>query len=165
MILVDHKLMNSQNGRKSASIGKNMKSQKQYVEQMDQLLSELVQVATQLRDMSLKVISEEELAPLQKHQEKLLGELESVDEKIKGNYPPQIEASIKEKVHLQLQKFQQLNQEFIQNLNASKGLIQFDLHRLKADEEEDFSRLIHLNKMTPSPNRSKAIKAKESEEG
>src|SRR5208337_2920339 len=81
LILVDLKLMNSQNGGKFASRGKNMKSQKQYVDQMDQLLSELVQVATQLRDMSLKVISEEELAPLQKHQEKLLEELESVDEK------------------------------------------------------------------------------------
>ena len=39
-----------------------MKSLKQHVEQMDQLLNELVQVATQLRDLSLKVISEEELA-------------------------------------------------------------------------------------------------------
>ncbi len=141
-----------------------MKSLKQHVEQMDQLLNELVIVATQLRDLSLKVISEEELAPLQMHQEELLAKLESVDQKIKGNYPHQTDAVVQEKIHRQLQTFQQLNQEYIQNLNASHGLIQFELRRLNDDEDEDFSVLSRLNKLIPSPDRSKAEKAKESEE-
>lgn len=142
-----------------------MKSLKQHVEHMDQLLNELVQVATQLRDLSLKVISEEELAPLQMHQEELLAKLESVDQKIKGNYPHETDAAVQEKIHRQLQTFQQLNQEYIQNLNASHGLIQFELHRINDDGDEDFSVLSRLNKIIPSsPDSSKAIKAKESEE-
>ena len=141
-----------------------MKSLQHYVDQMDQLLVELVQVATQLRDMSLKVISEEELAPLQKHQESLLAQLESVDQKIRAEYPHQINASLQEKVHRQLQVFQLLNQEFIQNLSTSHGLIQFELRRIKGDEEGDFSRM-RLNKISPPPNSPKAIKAEENEEG
>lgn len=117
---------------------------------MDQLLTELIQVATELRDMSLKVISEEELAPLQKHQENLLEELEKVDQKIKGDYPNRLEPAIQEKVHKQLEKFQRLNREFIDNINASHSLIQFDLHRVKEEEEEDFSRLLRLNKLFSS---------------
>lgn len=140
-----------------------MKSLQHYMDHMDQLLVELVQVATQLRDMSLKVISEEELAPLQKHQESLLAELESIDQKVRANYPHQIETGLQEKVHKQLQLFQQLNKEFIQNLNNSHGLIQFEMRRLKGDEEGDFSR-IHLNKISPSPDRSKTVKAEKKKE-
>jgi chaperonin cofactor prefoldin len=141
-----------------------MKSLQDYLDQMDHLLGELVQVATQLRDLSLKVISEEELAPLQKHQEELLSQIESVDEKIRANYPHQIKADLQEKIHHQLESFQKLNREYIQNLDKSHGIIQFDLRRIKSDEEGDFSRLSRLNKMLPSPSRSKAVKTKKSKE-
>jgi len=144
-------------------LGRCMKSLQHYMDHMDLLLAELVKVATQLRDMSLKVISEEELAPLQKHQESLLAQLESVDQKIRANYPHQVNAALQEKVHQQLQAFQQLNQEFIQNLNTSHGLIQFEMRRLTEDEEEDFSRL-RLNKIPSSPDSPKAIEAEENEE-
>lgn len=127
-----------------------MKSLQHYMEQMDRLVVELVQVATQLRDLSLKVISEEELAPLQKHQESLLAELESVDQKMRANYPHQVNPALQEKVHKQLQAFQLLNQEFIQNLKESHGLIQFDLKRIQGDEEDDLLHL-RLNKILGSP--------------
>jgi hypothetical protein len=117
-----------------------MKSLQHYVDQMNQLLSELIQVATQLRDMSLQVIAEEDLAPLQKKQEDLLAQLESTDQQLQQNYRHQLTGAIQDKIHKQLQTFQQLNQEFIQNLNTSHGLIQFELHRLEDQEGQDFSR-------------------------
>jgi hypothetical protein len=126
-----------------------MKSLQNYIEQMNQMLKELIQVATQLRDMSLQVISEEDLAPLQKRQEELLLKLESMDEQIQRDYRHQLPATMQEQFHAQLQIFQQLNQEFIQNLSASHGLIQFELRRLQDTEGQDFTRLSRLQKASP----------------
>lgn len=137
-----------------------MKSPQQYKDQMNQLLVELVHVATELRDMSLKVISEEELAPLQKHQENLLAELEKVDKKIKAHYPLQVDNSLQDKVHHQLEVFQELNHEYVKNLKSAKGVAKFELKRLKADEEGGFSRW-GLYKIPSSPNSSKTIKPQE----
>lgn len=142
-----------------------MKSLEHSIEQMSQLLSELIQVATQLRDMSLQVISEEDLTPLQKHQENLLSQLESIDQQIQANYHHQLTTSTQEQFHNQLQIFQQLNQEFIQNLGNSHGLIQFELHRLEDKDGQDFSGFARLSKIPPPPDSSKAIEAEENEEG
>lgn len=131
-----------------------MKSLKHYMDRMDHLMDELVQVATQLRDMSLKVISEEELAPLQKHQEGLLAELEEVDQKIRANYPHLVDAALQEKVQTQLHLFQRLNQEYIKNLSASRGLIQFEMKRLKDDEKGE----LRLSKFPLSENSKKKKK-------
>lgn len=142
-----------------------MKSLRYYVEQMNQLLSELIQVTTQLRDMSLQVISEEDLAPLQKRQEDLLTQLENIDQQIQIHYRHQSEIATREHFHNQLQIFQQLNHEFIQNLNASHGLIQFELRRLQEEENEDFSsRLSRLKKASSSPDSSKTVESEENEE-
>lgn len=140
-----------------------MTSLQSYIDQMNQLFTELIQVATQLRDMSLQVISEEDLAPLQKHQEELVSQLEKIDQNIESHYKHQLSLAMREQFHQQLQVFQQLNQEFIQNLNASHGLIQFELHRLE-DEDQDFSHQARLNKISPSPDRSEAIESEEDEE-
>ena len=136
-----------------------MKSLQQCLDQMSQLMDELIQVATKLRDATQQVISEEELAPLQKRQDDLLSQLEEVDKELQVHYGFQIDAPTKETYHNQLQIFQRLNQEFMQNLNASHGLIQFELHRLE-EKEEDF-----LNKILPPPDSAKTIDAKEDEQG
>lgn len=142
-----------------------MKSLQHYIDQMNGLLNELILVATQLRDMSLQVISEEDLAPLQKRQEDLLAQLEEVDQQLQSHYRHQIDASLREHIHNQLQTFQQLNQEFIQNLNASHGLIQFELRRLQEESDQDFSSGIsRLKKTSSSPNRAEAIETEEEEE-
>ncbi len=140
-----------------------MKSLQQYVNQMDHLLHELIQTATKLRDASLQVISEEELNPLQRRQEDLLSQLEAVDQQMKEHYRHQIDHAVQERFHTQLQTFQQLNQEFVQNLNASHGIIQFELRRLE-DEDEDYSNLARLNKVPSTPKRSQAVKPKKDEE-
>ncbi len=135
-----------------------MKSLQQCLDQMSQLMNELIQIATKLRDASQQVISEEELAPLQKRQDDLLLQLEDADRELQVHYGFQIDAPTKEAYHNQLQIFQHLNQEFMQNLNASHGLIQFELHRLEDQEEENF-----LNKILPSPDSAKTIETKEEE--
>lgn len=106
-----------------------MESLGHYLEQMDVLLAELVDVAAQLRDMSLQTLSEKEVAPLQKRQDKLLAELEKVDQQLHEDCGDDFKKHPHPNIHNQLQKFQQLNKEFIENLNASHGLIQFELDR------------------------------------
>lgn len=140
-----------------------MKSLEGYIEIMNQLLSELTQVATQLRDMSLQVISEEDLTPLQKRQEELLVEIEKNDRQLQQNFRHQLSGAVKEQFHNQLQTFQQLNQEFIQNLSTSHGLIQFELQRPEDKEGQDFSGYTRLNKISPSPDSTKAIESEEKE--
>lgn len=112
-----------------------MKALEQHIQQMNQLLQELIQVATTLRDVSLQVISEEELAPLQKRQEEILSELEKIDHQLQQQHARQIPAAVQENFHNQLEKFQQLNQEYVQNVNNSHGLIQFELRRLSEESE------------------------------
>lgn len=140
-----------------------MKSLHYYIDHMNHLLNELIQVAAQLRDMSLQVIAEEDLAPLQKHQEDLLMQLENTDQQLQRSYGPQLDGATREGFHNQLQTFQQLNQEFIQNLSASHGLIQFELRRLEDQEGEDFSRLSRLNKNLPSSDSTEAVESEEEE--
>ena len=140
-----------------------MESLQDYVDQMNHLLNELIQVATQLRDMSLQVISEEDLAPLQKRQEELMLQLEKADQQLQHDYRLQLSGGIQKQFHDQLQTFQQLNQEFIQNLGTSHGLIQFELQRIEDLESQDFSRLSRLNKMSPSPDGSEAVDSEEKE--
>jgi hypothetical protein len=142
-----------------------MKSLQYYIDHMNQLLSELIQIATQLRDMSFQVISEEDLAPLQKRQEELLTQLEDIDQQLQKNYRHQLSTAMEEQIHNQLQTFQQLNQEFIQNLSTSHGLIQFELHRFENQEGEDFSRFSRLKKISPSPKSSETIESEENKEG
>ena len=114
--------------------GYSMKSHESDVKQINQALNELIQVATQLRDLSLKVISEDELLPLQKRQEVLLHQLETIDQQIQRDL---LDSQSKENIHQQLQIFKKLNQEFIQNLNSSHGLIQFEMENLSNEEEID----------------------------
>lgn len=132
-----------------------MTSLQDYVDEMSQLLNDLVQVATKLRDLSLQVISEEDLNPLQKRQKAILSRLEAIDEQIRENYRYQIDSATKGHIHNRLQTFQHLNQEFVQNLNTSHGLIQFELRRF--EEEDNFPRLLRSNK---TPSISKGTKKK-----
>lgn len=106
-----------------------MESLAHYLEQMDLLLAKLVDVAAQLRDMSLQTISEKEVAPLQKKQDMLLAELETIDQQLHQQYGEEFKKHPHSNIHDQLEKFQQLNKEFIANLSARHGLIQFELDR------------------------------------
>jgi hypothetical protein len=108
-----------------------MNSVEQNVNDMVALLDQLIQTATQLRNLSQQVISEEELLPLQKHQEDLLHQLEKIDQSLQKYYATEVAPAMHEKLHNKLIEFQALNQEYVNNLGSSHGLIQFELHRLK----------------------------------
>jgi hypothetical protein len=161
-LTVDRKLVIFQNKLKRIN---PMKSLQFYVDRMNQLLAELIQVATQLRDMSIQVISEEDLEPLQKQQEDVLSQLEMTDQQIQGNYRDQIEAKTQAYFHNQLEIFQKLNQEFVQNVNSSQGLIQFELRRLEGEvaEEDLASHLSRLKKTSSTPDGTEAIEPEENE--
>jgi hypothetical protein len=113
-----------------------MKSLQELVGQMTDLLEELVKTAQELSDVSRQIISEEELAPLQQHQQDVLSQIEEIDTSIKAHYSHQLDKEFKKHIHEKLHTFQVLNQEFISNLNASHGLIQFELHPLQETEED-----------------------------
>ena len=141
-----------------------MKNMQQSISHMNQLLDDLVETSTKMRDVSMQVISEEELAPLQKKQQMLLRELESFDEALQKNYPGQINESTHSHFHERLADFQRLNKEFIQNLNQSHGLIQFDLKYLANETSGEIPALSFLHKVTAAPNASEAIKTKKDKE-
>lgn len=141
-----------------------MKSLQQNVDQMNLLLNELIQVAAQLRNMSLQVVSEEELAPLQKRQEDLLSQIENIDQNIQRTYRNQLSSNMQKQFHTQLQTFQLLNQEYIQNMSASHGLIQFELHRMEDQSEQDFTQISRLNQSPLSPDSSPAVESEKDEE-
>ncbi|MBA2368715.1 MAG: hypothetical protein H0V82_06795 [Candidatus Protochlamydia sp.] len=113
-----------------------MKSLQELVGQMTDLLEELVKTAQELSDISRQVISEDELAPLQQHQQDVLSQIEAADSSIKTHYPNQLDKEIKKHIHTKLHDFQLLNQEFISNLSASHGLIQFELQPVQEKEED-----------------------------
>lgn len=111
-----------------------MESFQQQIDYMNGLLDQLIQTAKKLRDVSLQVISEEELGPLQKQQEEILAQLEAADQEIQRQYRSDMTEIIHQQFSQKLKEFQSLNQEFIDNLNTSHGLIQFELERLSEEE-------------------------------
>jgi hypothetical protein len=141
-----------------------MKNMQQSISHMNQLLDDLVETSTIMRDVSMQVISEEELAPLQKKQQLLLRELENFDEALQKNYPGQINESTHTHFHERLADFQRLNKEFIQNLNQSHGLIQFDLEYLSNETNGEIPSLSFLHKVTTTPNATETVEAKKNKE-
>lgn len=139
-----------------------MTSLKRLISQMNERLDELIATAKELRDASQRAVSEEELIPLQKRQETLLTELETIDQQLQTYAASDIESTIHEQFHAKLEEFQNINQEFVNALKSSYGLIQFDLHKLKEEplDEEFFAALQRLHKMSLAPRRSQAIKSK-----
>lgn len=138
-----------------------MKPLSYYLDQMNELLDHLIETAKALRDLSLQVVSEEELTAHQKRQKELLVKIEDVDQTLEAHFWNQIDDEQHSRFHKKLHTFQTLNQEFIQNLKESHGLIQFELSHLHAEEEnEQFAS--QLNKFTPPPKSNQTVKPKKS---
>jgi hypothetical protein len=131
-----------------------------YLNRMNMLLDELIGIAGTLRDLSMQVVSEEELNALQIKQKEFLSELESVDQIIEEKFWNEIEDKDHHMLHTKIHTFKSLNQEFIQNLKESHGLIQFELAHLQGQEEDNEQYSKTLNKVTPSPSPSKTVKPK-----
>lgn len=115
--------------------GEKMKSLQHYLNQVDDLLDELIQTAQELCNLSNQVAAEEEVIELQKKQGDLIRQLEEADHHIQSFDGSDISEVIHQKLHQKVQKFEMLNQEFIQNFSSTHGLIQFELKRPKEREE------------------------------
>ncbi len=116
------------------------------IDRMNALLDQLLHTARQLRDASMHMVSEEELLSLQKEQEQILAQLMSVDHDLQRYYASEIQELAHHQFQHKLKEFQALNQEFMENLNSSYGLIQFELHRLQEGDEEIQKILSYLHK-------------------
>lgn len=142
----------------------NMKSLNQLIKQANNLLDELIQTAKKLKVASQQSVSEEELDSLQKKQEDLLIQFEGIDQDLQQYNFFEISEAVHQQFHIKLQEFQTLNQEFIETLQASHGLIQFELRQLKEENPEGFfSPLRRLQKISFTPRRSQTIKPEEDE--
>lgn len=95
--------------------------------QMENILDQVIKTAERLKDISRSVVSEEELAPLQRSQEELVDRLMKMDEAFKKAYKGKGAVSpLRAKIEKKLEYFQKLNASFIENLSSGQGVIQFD---------------------------------------
>lgn len=96
--------------------------------EMESLLDSLIESAKKLLALSKQVIDEEELTRLQEEQEILLSKLVDKD----GEFHLLPNASDQElmpkrlKIDGKIDQFQKLNADFVENINTTHGLIQFD---------------------------------------
>jgi hypothetical protein len=100
----------------------------QVLKEMESLLDKLVETARSLLKFSRQVIVEEDLFRLQQEQEILLEKLFQKDHEF-HELPKMVQKELmpqRLKINEKIDQFQQLNAEFIQNINESRGLIQFD---------------------------------------
>jgi hypothetical protein len=114
-----------------------MQSFEELIVQMNLLLDRLVDVARQLSSVSKQVISEEQLAPLQEEQDGILKKLEEIDTELQQTFASELTPAMHQQLTQKLEEFKAFNQEYIDHLKASHGLIQFELRRLH--EEENIS--------------------------
>lgn len=101
---------------------------------IDTLLDDLVKNALELEKASFQVISEEEIAPLQSKQEKLVSEIKTVDAELTkslGKNDLEKDLPARKSIHDKLAKFHELNAHFIDNLSNSHGLIKFEIEKIK----------------------------------
>jgi len=109
---------------------------KQNLSEIESLLDQLIESARALLLLSKQVIEEDEFVHLQEKQEKLLEKLIKKDDEF-HELPEKLQEDlldIRLQINEKIDQFQALNAEFIQNINASHGLIQFDKKRLEKPE-------------------------------
>lgn len=102
-----------------------MDSSEKILVQMEKVLDQLIQIAETMQDLSSQVVSEAELVPLQRSQEKLVSQLAQLDEAYQKSKPPHSTA-LRAKIQKKLSRFQALNATFINNLKGSQKLIEVE---------------------------------------
>ncbi len=94
------------------------------LQQMDVLVSALVENAKRLKEACEKSVAEEELEHFQGTQDRILRELHELDALIVGEGAP-TSATIRKNIHHKLQEFQKINNEFVHRLHGRLSLIHF----------------------------------------
>jgi len=111
-----------------------MQKVEKILSEMDELLDAIIDNALELLNMSRRVIAEEELEPLQQHQQELVNSLLEKDETFQKICPPPIEeyqSPLRNTINEKLDKFKKINTEFIDNIMNMQGLIQFEKGKIK----------------------------------
>lgn len=101
--------------------------------EMEALLNSLLDNAMKLLMLSQQVIEESELMSLQKEQEILLSKLIEKDSEFHNltNVSQEKLVQFRLKIDKKIDDFQKLNAEFLENISAAHGLIQFDRGSVK----------------------------------
>lgn len=110
-----------------------MPTTEKILEEMDVILDRLIQIAETMHRLSKQVISEGELAPLQKSQEELVEKLEILDtafqkaEKQQANSKSLSKPSaLRSQIAKKIERFQVINTGFIENLKTGQKLIEIE---------------------------------------
>ncbi|MCE5319132.1 MAG: hypothetical protein LLG04_17440 [Parachlamydia sp.] len=106
-----------------------MTTPEKILEQMDAILDRLIQIAETMQRLSKQVVSEGELAPLQKSQEDLVSQLESLDDAFEKAYKPGPGAqplAVRSRIAKKIERFQVINADFIENLKTEQKLIEIE---------------------------------------
>ena len=93
-----------------------------FEKEIESILDNLIQNATELIELSLRKASKDELTTLQKRQEDLIKKLGVMDQKYAKGFT--VEATKKK-----LKEFQKLNNTFIENINNTQRIIHFDISK------------------------------------
>jgi hypothetical protein len=105
-----------------------MSDLEQTVQEMEGILDQLIETAERMQEISRQVIVESELASLQETEQKLIDRLMHLDEfyrKTFASLPDPLIQKFQGTLEKKLTHFQQLNSNFIENISASHGLLQF----------------------------------------
>jgi hypothetical protein len=126
--------------------------------ELEDSLTALVLVAKELVELSTMSIDNKLITELQKKEEKLVENVQQLDEQVSKKYPGyQVEELFPKqwKVILKLLKgFQNLNEQFIQNLSVRKGLVGGEISDIRR-RRADLSKLKKVYVRSPSPGSSK----------
>ncbi len=107
------------------------------LKKIDALLDQLIKTAEELDTLSYQVISEEEIAPLQKRQDDLVADILAADTELKKFMDPKklnTDSPLRQRIRHNLHHFQELNEHFIENLANSHGLIRFEINKIQKDK-------------------------------
>lgn len=110
-----------------------MRSREELLDQMEEIAKQLVLDAEQLKRMTLNSFTEQEIDPMQQHQEQLIARLIETDAAYRMHYGEQASHTdhVLGRIKKLLDQFQTLNDTFVENVHRTKGVIQFESDRLK----------------------------------
>jgi len=92
------------------------------IQHVELILNELVETAEKLVLLSQQPMLEEEVTNLQQEEHRLFQQLQDLDQALSGDNK---EIAISADLNMLLDKFQKLNNSFIENVNSRKGLLLF----------------------------------------
>lgn len=111
-----------------------MPQAKKILTEMDSILDGLIENARKILKASQQVIAEEDLTRLQKEQKTLVDKLTDKDSqfnKCDDKGTKQGIGTLRKQIDDKIDLFQKLNAEFVDNIAAAHGLIQFEKGHIK----------------------------------